>query len=533
VRRAVAGLGLALLLAVPAAGQPPEVWRERGREAVARAREIAPDAGTARNVVLFVGDGLGLSTVTAARILEGQLRGEPGEGNQLAFETLPHLALARVYNTNQQTPDSAGTMTAMLTGVKTRAGVLGVDGSVLRGDAAGVSGHELPTLLEQAEDRGLRTGIVSNTTVTHATPAAGYAHSPERVWEDDSRLSDTARALGFPDIARQLLEQDHGDGIDVALGGGWRHFLPARPESAEADAVGDRRDGRDLLAEWSARGSGARVVTDREALLAVDPATTDRLLGLFAPGHLAFEADRAEQAPDQPSLTEMTEAALALLENAEEGFVLVVEGGRIDHGHHLGNAYRALTETIELSNAVRAVLERTDPEETLVVVTADHGHTLTLGGYATRGNPILGKVVPNDARGLPADTWDRDGLGLPYTVLGYQNGPGYTGASDVAPEGPKHLGRELPTHFEGIAQGRPDLSGVDTADPRYVQEATVPKRSETHSGEDVPIYAGGPGAALFHGVQEQSYVYHALVEALGWNRTRPPRGLWQRLLGRD
>jgi len=141
-----------------------------------------------------LGDGLGVSTVTAARILEGQLRGEPGEENLLAFETFPHVALIKTYNTNQQTPDSAGTMTAIVTGEKTRAGVLSVNRSVPRGEFTAVAGNELPSLLEQAEDRGLATGIVTTTTITHATPAALYAHSPERGWENDDTLPPAARA---------------------------------------------------------------------------------------------------------------------------------------------------------------------------------------------------------------------------------------------------------------------------------------------------------------------------------------------------
>jgi alkaline phosphatase len=163
-------------------------------------------------VILFLGDGMGLSTITAARIREGQLRGEPGEENVLAFERLSNTALAKVYSTDDQTPESAGTMTAIVTGAKTRSAVLAVDETVGRGDFEAVAGHELVTILERAEQRGLATGIITTTTVTHATPGATYAHSPDRDWEDDSRLPSAARAAGFPDIARQLLELPHGDG---------------------------------------------------------------------------------------------------------------------------------------------------------------------------------------------------------------------------------------------------------------------------------------------------------------------------------
>jgi len=493
-----------------------DVWQREGRAAVARARALQQRTGPARNVVLFIGDGMGVTTVTAARILEGQLRGEPGEENLLAFERLPYVALSKTYNTDEQVPDSAGTATAMLTGSKTRAGVINVDARVARGDAAGAVGHALPTLIERAEARGLHTGVVTTTRLTHATPAAAYAHSPERDWEVDSELPKTAREAGFRDIARQLVEFSHGDGLEVALGGGRAYFLPQHaPDPLDAQARGARHDGRDLIAAWRKRAAGAAVVYDRTALLAVDPLRTGPLLGLFARSHLAYEVERTS-ATTEPSLAEMTRVALEILRRAPQGFALLVEGGRIDHGHHAGSAHRALHETLAFSDAVRAALELVDLENTLVVVTADHSHSLTMSGYPTRGNPILGLVVENDERGAPQPTPARDGLGLPFTTLGYHDGPGYPGASDAQPEGAKRLPHEWKS-VQGVRHGRPDLSPLDTGDPSYLQEAAIPAQSESHGGEDVAIYAGGPGAQLFHGVQEQSYVYHAILAALGWD----------------
>lgn len=475
----------------------------------------------ARNAILFVGDGMGLTTVNAARILEGQRRGEPGEENLLAFETLPHVALAKTYNTNQQVPDSAGTMTALVSGVKTKAQVLGVDDRVVVGDHRSVAASRVPTLLEEAEDRGLATGVITTTTLTHATPAACYAHSADRAWENDRRLTEAARRDDFPDIARQFVEFDHGDGIDVALGGGRVHFLPAdRIDPEWPDYRGERGDGRDLLEEWRARHPDGAYVWNQTQFAALDPARKGPVLGLFEPWHMRFEADRAGDPAGEPSLAEMTAFALDALSTRPNGFVLVVEAGRIDHGHHLSNAYRALIDTIELSNAVRVALERTDPSETLIVVTADHGHVFTIGGYPTRGNDILGLVMPNDAAGRPSQRPALDASGRPFTTLGYANGPGYPGASDAQPEGPKHFPHQ-PASFEGSATGRPDLSAVDTSDPGYVQEATVPLALETHSGEDVPIYAGGPGASMFSGVREQSFVRHAIAAALGWEALLP------------
>jgi alkaline phosphatase len=234
---------------------------------------------------------------------------------------------------------------------------------------------------------------------------------------------------------------------------------------------------------------------------------------------MQWEADRARDAGGEPSLAEMTAKALDVLERAPEGYLLMVEGGRIDHGHHAGNAYRALGDAIAFSDAVRVALARTDPAETLIVVTADHSHTLTISGYPRRGNPILGLVVGASGESVGGSEPVQDLSGRPYATLSYANGPGYPGATDVQPEGAKRF-PHLPKAAKGATQGRPDLAALDPADAGRLQEATVPLPSETHGGEDVPIYAGGPGAALFHGAQEQTYVYHALVEALGWSPRR-------------
>jgi alkaline phosphatase len=509
-------------------------WQAEGRAAAAEARRLAPDAGHAKNVVLFIGDGMGISTVTAARILEGQLRGEPGEENLLAFERLPYVALSKTYNTNQQVPDSAGTMTAIVTGTKTRAGVLGIAPAVARGDAVAASaqGARLETLFERAEARGLATGIVTTTAVTHATPAACYGHSPERDWEDDSKLTPEALAAGFPDLARQLVEFAAGDGLEVALGGGRSSFLPREaPDPEYPEQHGARRDGRNLADEWVARGPGSVFVWNRDQLAALDMGATQRLLGLFEPRHMHWEAHRARDRAGEPSLAEMTAAAIARLERNERGYVLMVEGGRIDHGHHAGSAFLALHDTIAFSEAVAWALAHVDLGETLVVVTADHSHVLTMAGYPTRGNPILGLSVGNDEAGEPRSDPTLDAEGLPYTTLGYANGPGYTGASDAQPAGTKHF-PHLPRRVEPGTAARPDLREVDTTGPLYLQESTVPLTGETHGGEDVAIYAGGAGGALFHGVQEESYVYHAIVSALGWDDAQPERGFWRRWLGR-
>ncbi len=477
-------------------------WFAAGRKSVKQASRFIKGEAPARNVILFVGDGMGIATVTAARILEGQRRSEPGEENRLAFETLPHVAFSKTYNTDAQVSDSASTMTAIVSGVKTQTAVLGVDEHVQRGNYKSVAAASVLTILEEAEDRGLATGIVSTAALTHATPAGCYAHVPLRSWQNDSKMPKKARKADFPDIARQLIEFSHGDGIEVALGGGRKHFTPrGKRDSENFLESGKRKDDRDLTEEWVKAREGAQYIWNREQFLAIDRAKTSHLLGLFQADHMNFEADRGEDSGGEPSLAEMTSLAIDLLSKDADGYFLMVEGGRIDHAHHAGNAYRALGDTIAFSDAVRAALEKVDLNDTLIVVTADHSHTLTIVGYPKRGNPILGKVVGIDFSkdGSASGEVSLDSDGKPYTTLAYSNGPGFVDSKK-----------------------RPDLSKVDTEAPDYLQESTLPLSSETHAGEDVPIYAGGPRAALFHGVREQNYIYHAMVEAFGWTHGGVP-----------
>lgn len=500
--RTVPALLSAMLFALPPLAAPaqetPESWFEQGRAAVDRALSLRRGAGgRAKNVILFVGDGMGVATVTAARILEGQLRGESGEENMLSFEAFPNVALSKTYNTNAQVSDSAGTMSAMVTGVKTAAGLISVNQRAARGDCASQRGNHADTILEIAERRGLSTGVVSTARLTHATPAANYAHSMERNFEHDGDAGALAEPGDCADIARQLVEfRDNvpgSDGLEVALGGGRAGFLPRGVADPETGLPGARLDGRNLAAEWAASAPNSAWVWNRSQFDAVDPGATDRLLGLFAPSHMQYSLDRDDGPLGEPSLGEMTAKAIRILGRNENGFYLNVEAGRIDHAHHAANPRRALLDAIALSDAVRVALEMTDPEETLIIVTADHSHAFAIAGYSVRGNPILGKAARPDAAGrLRAE---RAADGLPYTTLGYLNGP-------VSPFSPGAGGR------------RPDLEGVDTEAPDFRPAALVPMPSETHAGEDVAVYAVGPGSDLVRGVMEQHVIFHVMMEAL-------------------
>ncbi len=473
--------------------------RGRGALALIGCLAVAHAAGAAgRNAILFIGDGMGVSTVTAARIFAGQQRGEPGEENTLSFERFNNVALVKTYNTDKQVPDSAGTMSAILTGLRTRAGVLSVKPSLLRGDCENTAAAAVPTLLEDAEAAGLLTGIVTTTRITHATPAAAYAHSPERDWEADSRVPASQRAH-CSDIARQFVEFGHGDGVDVALGGGRGMFMPKGTADPEhADESGQRGDRRHLIDEWLAAQPARQYVWNDAQFRAAAP--TGQLLGLFEPAHMQYEADRGEDAAGEPSLAAMTRAAIERLAGASRGYFLIVEGGRIDHAHHFTNAYRALVDTVAFAAAVQVAIEATDAADTLILVTADHSHTLTISGYPDRGNPILGHAGG-------ADGVQRDTLGRPYTTLSYANGPGFREGGVV--------GNLWSRIVSAVGFDQPgETGGDDPLAPGFLQPTAWPLPSETHGGEDVAAYARGPAANQVRGVMDQHALYGVLRSAL-------------------
>ncbi|XP_045111600.1 alkaline phosphatase-like isoform X1 [Portunus trituberculatus] len=442
--------------------------------------------GYAKNVILFVGDGMGISTVTAGRILKGQREGQSGEEYRLSFEKFPYVALAKTYNIDAQIGDSSACATALMCGVKANVNTLGLDHRGKFEDCMSSYTAGVTSIIDWAQNHGKSTGIVTNTRITHGTPSALYARSPSRYWEDDAKIPDHSHA-SCKDIARQLVEDDPGKNINVLMGGGRRHWLPLTDfDREERNQRGRRTDGRNLLDDWvrdkKARDLNAEYVWNKAQFDKVDPRHTDYLLGIFGYSHLDFEVDRNKGPLGDPSLVEMTVKAIQILRKNPRGFFLMVEAGRIDHAHHHNNARRALEEIAVLDDVVQNALNITSIKDTLIVLTADHSHVFTVGGDNTpRGHPITG---------LDTEISDLDGK--PYTTLLYGNGPGYA--------------QTTPT-------GRHDLTGFNTQDINFVQQAAVPRKYETHGGEDVPVYAIGPGSHLFSGTVEQTYIAHAIAHA--------------------
>ncbi|UDF04998.1 alkaline phosphatase [Asticcacaulis sp. AND118] len=456
-------LSLSVLCAAPAVAQSPVSAELRA------ALDRAPNTKKARNIILFIGDGMGVSSVTAGRILAGQNRGRDGASYRLTFESLPYTGLSKTYSADKFVTDSANGISAITTGVKTINAAIGVDATVKSGDCASSQRARVATLAEILKTQGKTTGIVTTAGLTDATPAGAYGHVPSRGWRSDAELPADAAKAGCIDLARQLVEAPETTRIDVALGGDRARFL--------TEAQGGRRKDRDLTALWRARPAAA-VVTDKAALSAVDTRKTKTLLGLFSEGDLLSVVDHKGQG-STPTLEDMTRKAISVLAQNEDGFFLLVESASIDKWHHENNALRALTDVDELDKAVKAAMEMTDASETLIIVTADHSHSLTLSAGSTRNEPILGLSRKNGV-----DEPDRNGQ--PRLTLNYATGPGARPA------------------------GSPALTQDEALSPDFHQTALTPMSSAQHAGEDVPVYASGPFAHLLSGTVESTFLYEVM-----------------------
>lgn len=310
--------------------------------------------------------------------------------------------------------DSACTATAYLSGCKANDATIGVKPNVKKFDcaAANEASNQLHSIAAWAQQAGKGTGFVTTTRVSHATPAGTYAHTSNR--DDESDL-DIIKRGGDPsvcrDIARQLVDNEVSNNFNVIMGGGAAKLLPNSTKDFFGQN-GERSDNRNLIEEWISSKANSKVVFNKQQLVSTNTMQTDHLMGIFASSHLAFNLDADKS--QQPSLAEMTRMAIKQLKKYENGFFLFVESGLIDYGHHATKAHKALDETLELEKAVRTAYMQTDPEDTLIIVSADHGHTMTINGYPELDNNIMG-INLND---LGDDN-------KPYTVLSYANGPSY------------------------------------------------------------------------------------------------------------
>ncbi|ODM98731.1 Alkaline phosphatase [Orchesella cincta] len=468
-------------------GEPesPESWITSAQDDLANRLKGERKFGVAKNVIMFLGDGWGVPTITLARILKGQEIDKVtfGEEGQLHVDTFPYTGMSRTFCVDAQVADSACSATAYLGGVKANTGTIGVNSNVKRLDCEAQNNEDnhVSSILAWAQAAGKSTGVVTTTRITHASPSGNYAHIANRDWESDTDITSTTDGKVDPnecdDIAEQLILNDPGKNINVILGGGRAKFLPTNVNDTE-NQPGIRKDGKNLRDVWiESKGETGKYIETKEALDAIDASTTDYLMGLFSHTDIGYLDE--QEANNDPSLEAMTAKAIEILKKNENGFFLFVEGGRIDHSHHSGQALRAIWEAVEFDKAIQKGDDLTDDDDTLIVVTADHSHAFSFPGYANRGSKIT------NFAGNGTD-------GLPYTSLSYANGPGAK---------------------NGTAEHRYNISGDPVDDVTYRQVPLVPLSSETHGGEDVMIFAKGPFSHLLTGVHLQSYIPHVMAYA--------------------
>ncbi|CAK1587354.1 unnamed protein product [Parnassius mnemosyne] len=464
-----------------------QYWIDEAQAGIkARQTRLRTDDGNvARNVVMFLGDGMSVPTLSAARTLLGQRSGRPGEGTQLAFESFPSVGLTKTYCVDGQIADSACTATAYLCGVKANRGTIGLTASVPRRNCTASldPSTNIESIAAWALSDGRDAGIVTTTRITHASPAGTYAKVANRNWENDAGVRNNNQDPNIcRDIAYQLVHSYPGNQFKVILGGGRREFIP-NTNIDEEGTVGRRTDGRNLIEEWRmdkiTRNVSYQYVWNRNQLRSAADNMPDYLLGLFEGSHMQYHLQANEET--EPTLPELTEIAIRSLSRNKKGFFLFVEGGRIDHAHHSNRVELALDETIEFSAAVARATELLSEEDSLIIVTADHAHVMAFNGYTHRGGDILG----------PSDNRDQDGT--PYMTLSYSNGPGFR------------------SHVNG---SRPDVT-VETnfGVPTWRAHVEIPLSSETHGGDDVAVFARGPQHQMFSGLYEQSQLPHLMAYA--------------------
>lgn len=489
---------------LPALGRyQVEVRRRDGGTKVATWDVFAAPSRTAKNVILFVGDGMSVAHRTAARMLSKGL--ENGRyGGQLAMDDMPAMVLVSTSGIESIITDSANSMSAYTTGHKTCGSAMGVYCAQNKSPFGHPRVETLASLVKRRHN--MAVGIVTTTEVVDATPAAMVAHTASRQMRNE--------------IATMLFEA----APEVLMGGGRAYFQP------KSTAGSRRADEVDLIAKFQERGY--RTVTTATELVGIEPAgDTYGLLGLFHPSNMDGALDRritkggtVRSYPDQPDLTDMVRVALGHLARKPEGFLLMVESGRIDHFSHALDWERAVYETILLDNAVKIAKDWAAPRnDTLIVVVPDHGHPVSIIGTIDDTKPgtrLRDKMAVYDASFPNYPPPDRDGYPTAVDVsrrLAFVFGA----APDHCTTGKPSESGHWPT--QAAPKGGTYVPNEKSCGPgatRLLGNLPAQIGAGVHAADDVILTAVGPGSEQFRGHMENTRVFRAIAEALGLSASR-------------
>ncbi|WP_160141592.1 alkaline phosphatase [Salicibibacter halophilus] len=411
---------------------------------------------TADNIILLIGDGMALQqTSTAAYYL-----GEGASDGEQSMDTMPHTGFVRTHSNDNVITDSAAAATAMASGYKTDDNVVGMVPS----EDGNEDYEEVKTILSYAQDENKSTGLVTNTTMTHATPASFAAHVEDRGMEEE--------------IAPQMLDSK----VDILFGGGIEFFLPE-------EEGGEREDGRNLIEE--AEADGYELLHDQDDL---SESSSDQLLGLFSEDHMSFELDR--ETTNEPSLSEMTDTAIENLSQNDDGFFLMIEGGRIDHAGHSNYPVANITDTIAFDHALQVALDyaQEDPN-TLVVVTADHGTggmSAGVDGEYDFNRDVISDVTRSSE--YMANEMNDDNSNIEEVLAEY------AGIQDLTSE-----------EIEMIENADDADEGVAHV---ISQRAGIGWTTTGHTAVDVPVYAYGSHAEAFSGTLDNTDIANNILDAM-------------------
>ena len=438
------------------------------------------DAPQVKGIILLIGDGMGINQVRSASLYAKQVL-----GNTLAIDSMATRGTTTTYSANSDITDSAAAATALFSGHKTKNGAINVL----------PDGKWAFTIGDAAKKAGLAVGILTTSRLTDATPAGVFGHVSYRGDENT--------------LAEQLTEFLP----DVAMGGSLIRFIPQDQNGSV------RKDSKNLIEAMKSKGY--TYVTNGSEVKAVDPAVTSRLFGLFATSNMAYDIDRQND-PNlgtQPTLSEMTQAALSILARNPKGFFVMIEGGRIDHACHSHDIKAAICETLAFDDAVRIALDfqKTHPD-VLVLVTADHetgGLGLGMGVDYALDIPALQPIkhsleyLAKQLQKQPdkiQEILKSGGYALTDTEQAFVSKyPPETKTSSVLkPLGdPKKLNKYA-FPWVGYALGTVESDRAKIGWTSYV-----------HTAQPVITYAVGPGAAEFTGGYDNTDIPKKMAKLLG------------------